>query len=201
MNVIKLTNISKSFNEIVLFNNVNLIVEKGKTYGIRGYNGSGKSVLLKLLCGFIKPDSGELIIDPQFKDVRNDFPEKFGVIIDGPGYIANKTGFENLKSLASIRDEISDDEIYKAMKIVGLDPQIKQKMKNYSLGMKQKVAIAQAFMENQEVLILDEPFNALDYDSVNRMRDLILQFKRDGKTIIMTSHNQEDLDIDRKSVV
>lgn len=195
MSIVKLTNISKSFNEIPLFTNINLSIEKGRTYGIRGYNGSGKSVLLKLICGFIKPDSGDVYIDKQYKDKKDDFPEKFGIIIDRPGYIANKTGFENLKTLASIRDTITDHDIYKAMEIVGLNPHIKQKMKNYSLGMKQKIAIAQAFMENQEVLILDEPFNALDFDSIQSMRQLLLKFKKEGKTIIITSHNQEDLDI------
>lgn len=195
MSIVKLTNISKSFNEIPLFTNINLSIEKGRTYGIRGYNGSGKSVLLKLICGFIKPDSGDVYIDKQYKDKKDDFPEKFGIIIDRPGYIANKTGFENLKTLASIRDTINDHDIYKAMEIVGLNPHIKQKMKNYSLGMKQKIAIAQTFMENQEVLILDEPFNALDFDSIQNMRQLLLKFKKEGKTIIITSHNQEDLDI------
>lgn len=195
MSIVKLTNISKSFNEIPLFTNINLSIEKGRTYGIRGYNGSGKSVLLKLICGFIKPDSGDVYIDKQYKDKKDDFPEKFGIIIDRPGYIANKTGFENLKTLASIRDTITDHDIYKAMEIVGLNPHIKQKMKNYSLGMKQKIAIAQTFMENQEVLILDEPFNALDFDSIQNMRQLLLKFKKEGKTIIITSHNQEDLDI------
>lgn len=195
MDIIKLMNLSKSYNGIPLFSNINLRIERGKIYGIRGHNGSGKSVLLKIICGFISPDAGEVVIDNYFKDPKDDFPEKFGVIIDRPGYIASNTGFENLKSLAAIRGVISDDTIYKIMKMVGLNPQMTQKMKNYSLGMKQKIAIAQAIMENQEVLILDEPFNALDFDSVQHMRKLLLKFKTESKTIILTSHNQEDLDI------
>lgn len=195
MDLIRLSNVSKSFKGMNLFSNINVTFEKGKTYGIMGPNGSGKSVLFKMICGFMNPDDGEIFIDPQFKKDNNDFPENFGIIIDRPGYIGNKTGLENLKSLASIKGEISEKQIYNSMEVVGLDPHIKQKMRNYSLGMKQKVAIAQSFMENQSVLILDEPFNALDADSVKKIRNLLLRFKEEGKTIILTSHNQEDLKI------
>lgn len=195
MELIKLSNISKSFKGIPLFSNVNTSFKEGKIYGIIGHNGSGKSVLFKMICGFMNPNDGEVIIDSKFKKNNNDFPEDFGVIIDRPGFIGNKTGLENLKSLASIRGKISEKEICMAMEAVGLDPNIKQKMRNYSLGMKQKIAVAQSFMENQSVLILDEPFNALDIDSVKKIRNLLLSFKEEGKTIILTSHNQEDLEV------
>lgn len=195
MSIIELSNVSKSLNGIPLFVNVNLKVEKGEIYGIRGHNGSGKSVLFKIMCGFMKPDSGLVKIDHHYKNEKDDFPKKFGVLIDQPGYKANQTGFDNLKSLAAINDLISDQDIRQAMERVGLNPDIKQKMRNYSLGMKQKVGIVQAFMEGQEVLLLDEPFNALDVASVNQVRDLILGFKKEGKTVVLTSHNQEDLDL------
>lgn len=194
MTIIELKNVSKSYKGLSLFEEVSVKFEKGKIYGIIGHNGSGKSVLFKMICGFTKPDEGEIIIDSTYLEKNSKFPD-FGIIIDRPGYINNKTGFENLKYLANIQNKISDSDIEETMKIVGLNPKTAQKMKNYSLGMKQKIAIAQAIMENQNILILDEPFNALDMDSVERIRNLILKFKREGKTIILTSHNKEDIDI------
>lgn len=164
-------------------------------YGIVGPNGSGKSVLFKMICGFVFPDEGTIIVDGVEIGKSKRFPENIGIIIDRPGYIANKTGFQNLKELAMIRGKISDDKIFETMEIVGLQPKAKQKVKHYSLGMKQKLAIAQAIMEDQQILILDEPFNALDAESVDRIRNLLLSFKNEGRTILLTSHNQEDINI------
>lgn len=195
MPLIELKNVSKSYKNNPLFEQVNIKLEKGEIYGIIGHNGSGKSVLFKMICGFIAPDEGEIIIDQAYQSKHSKFPSNFGIIIDRPGYIANKTGFENLKLLAQIQNKISDQDIIQTMKKVGLNPNTTQKMKDYSLGMKQKIAISQAIMENQEVLILDEPFNALDIDSVEIIRTLLLDFKKEGKTIILTSHNKEDIDI------
>ncbi|WP_374049593.1 ATP-binding cassette domain-containing protein [Neobacillus sp. OS1-2] len=195
LSLISVNEVSKSFKGNALFENVNLDIEKGKIYGFVGPNGSGKSVLFKMICGFIFPDKGTISI--QGSEIGKDkrFPENFGVIIDRPGFIANKTGFENLKELSLIQGVVDDKQIIETMKIVGLDPNYTQKAKNYSLGMKQKLAICQAIMENQEVLILDEPFNALDIDSVKRVRDLLIGFKEEGRTILLTSHNQEDIKI------
>ncbi len=193
MSIIELKNVSKTYKGISLFEQVNLSFEKSKIYGIIGPNGSGKSVLFKMICGFVQPDQGEISIDSAYYDKGKKFPKGFGIIIDRPGYIGNKTGFENLKALAKIKNEITDNDIKKTMELVGLSPNATQKMKNYSLGMKQKIALAQAIMENQEVLILDEPFNALDIDSVENVRNLLLTFRNSGKTIILTSHNQEDI--------
>ncbi|WP_089610615.1 ATP-binding cassette domain-containing protein [Dehalobacterium formicoaceticum] len=195
MSLINIQNISKSFKGIPLFENASAQFDEGKIYGIIGQNGSGKSVLFKMICGFMRPDAGEITIDPAYRTRKTNFPKNFGIIIDRPGYIAGKTGFENLKRLADIQQLISDQEIRQAMTLVGLNPDAKQKVKNYSLGMKQKLALAQAFMENQEVLVLDEPFNALDFDSVHTIRQLLLNFKQKGKTIILTSHNKEDIDL------
>lgn len=193
MNIISVKNVNKTFNNIELFNDINIEFHKGKIYGLVGPNGSGKSVLFKMICGFIKPDSGKIDIHEDFMDKKQNFPNSFGVIIDRPAYLASKTGFENLKRLANIQNIISEQNIKDTMERVGLDWKLKQKVKNYSLGMKQKLSIAQAIMENQEVLILDEPFNGLDKKSVESIRNLILELKRDGKTIIFTSHNQEDI--------
>ncbi|MCZ0755889.1 ABC transporter ATP-binding protein [Anoxybacillus sp. J5B_2022] len=195
MSIISLKNVSKAYKGLTLFEGVDLNVEKGKIYGIVGPNGSGKSVLFKMICGFVFPDEGTIIVDGVEIGKSKRFPENIGIIIDRPGYIANKTGFQNLKELAMIRGKISDDKIFETMEIVGLQPKAKQKVKHYSLGMKQKLAIAQAIMEDQQILILDEPFNALDAESVDRIRNLLLSFKNEGRTILLTSHNQEDINI------
>lgn len=194
MKIIEIEKVSKSFNKSLLFKNVDISFDKGKIYGIVGPNGSGKSVLFKLICGFIEPDSGTVKFHLDFKKPKENFPRSCGIIIDRPAYISNKTGFENLKRLALIQNKITDEEIKEAMEKVGLEWNLTQKVKNYSLGMKQKLSIAQAIMENQQLLILDEPFNGLDKSSVLAMRDLFEKLnKKEGKTIIFTSHNQEDI--------
>lgn len=195
MSIIEFRNVSKSFKGNALFKDINVVFNKGEIHGITGINGSGKSVLFKMICGFNPPDSGEIIIHPDYLQPKTKFPKNTGIIIDRPGYNASKSGFDNLKALAIIQNNISDDKIRNAMKTVGLDPANKQKVKNYSLGMKQKLSIAQAIMENQEILILDEPFNALDSASVENIRQLLLESKSQGKTILLTSHNQEDIDL------
>ncbi|MGA3674354.1 ABC transporter ATP-binding protein [Lysinibacillus agricola] len=195
MSLIEVKNVQKSYKGVTIFQDIDLSIEKGKIYGIVGPNGSGKSVLFKLICGFVRPDHGEILIRGEYLHKDITFPKNFGIIIDRPGYIGNKTGFENLKSLAMIQNKIDDEHIIKTMNLVGLQPTAEQKVRKYSLGMKQKLALAQAFMENQEVLILDEPFNALDFESVEKLRSLLLNYKKEGKTIIMTSHNQEDIDL------
>lgn len=195
MTVISLENVSKSFKRNILFDNIDLNVEKGKIYGIVGPNGIGKSVLFKMICGFVFPDKGIITVDGLELGKSKRFPQNLGVIIDRPGYIANKTGFQNLKELALIRGKIDDEKISETMKMVGLNPENVEKVKDYSLGMKQKLAIAQAIMEDQQVLILDEPLNALDAESVKKIRMLLLTFKNEGRTILLTSHNQEDIDV------
>ena len=194
MQIIQIENVSKEFNKSTLFENVNISFDRGKIYGVVGPNGSGKSVLFKIICGFIQPDTGRLNFHSNFKQPKANFPNSCGIIIDRPAYIANKTGFENLKRLALIKSKISDDDIKETMNKVGLKWNLEQKVKHYSLGMKQKLSIAQAIMENQQLLILDEPFNGLDKDSVVAMRQLFTDLnKKEGKTIIFTSHNQEDI--------
>ncbi|MBM4763482.1 ATP-binding cassette domain-containing protein [Bacillus sp. B15-48] len=195
MALIHVSNVNKSYKGQTIFENLNFDVEKGRIYGITGPNGSGKSVLFKLMCGFIFPDVGKVVVNGEELGKNKRFPDNFGIIIDRPGYIANQSGFDNLKSLAMIKGKIGDEKIKQTMELVGLQPQAKQKVKNYSLGMKQKLAIAQAIMEDQQTLILDEPFNALDADSVENIRQLIQKFKNEGRTILLTSHNQDDIDL------
>lgn len=195
MSLIELRNVSKSFKGLSLFENLSVSFEKGKIYGIVGHNGSGKSVLFKMMCGFVFPDQGSVIVNGEELGKNKRFPENFGIIIDKPGYLGDKTGFENLRYLADIQNKISDEKIKETLERVGLSHTIMQKVKNYSLGMKQKLAIAQAIMEDQDILLLDEPFNGLDVDSVENIRDLLKSLNNQGKTIFLTSHNNEDIDI------
>ena len=195
MNLIELKNVSKSYKGLILFENTTVSFEKGKIYGIVGHNGSGKSVLFKMICGFVFPDQGSIFVNGEKLGKNKRFPENFGIIIERPGYLGDKTGFENLRYLADIQNKISDEKIKETLEKVGLPHTIKQKVKNYSLGMKQKLAIAQAIMEDQEILLLDEPFNGLDIDSVQNIRRLFKTLNEEGKTIILTSHNNEDIEI------
>lgn len=193
MPVITLIDVSKSFKGISLLEGITASFDPGIIHGIQGHNGSGKSVLFKLMCKFIDPDVGTVQIDDKYLSRNHDFPESFGVVIDRPGYLPGHTGIENLRSLAKIRRQIPDKAVLAAMLRIGLDPHLSQKVKNYSLGMKQKLALAQAFMEDQQVLILDEPFNGLDATSIERVRNLLLEFRDEGRTIIFTSHNTDDM--------
>ncbi|MEO0025116.1 MAG: hypothetical protein RL196_1557 [Actinomycetota bacterium] len=193
MQIIKVTSISKSFRGSEIFASATASFDKGSITAVVGANGSGKSLLFRMICGFVTPDSGQIWVDPTFLSKGRDYPEKFGISIDRPGFIAHLTGFENLEMLANIRRAIGVAEITQIMLDFGLDPKLKQKVRHYSLGMKQKLALAQAFMESPEVLILDEPFNGLDEESVENVRKRILDFNQNGGTVIFTSHNSEDV--------
>lgn len=195
MPIVELTDVSKSYGSNLLFQGVNLSVEEGKIYGLRGPNGSGKSVLFRLVTGFVLPDAGTITIDPRFCDPRNTFPQEFGIIIDRPGYIAGRTGLDNLLALAQIRGVIGEARVRDAMRGFGLDPSSMTKVGRYSLGMKQKLSLVQATMERQRVLILDEPFNALDRSSSEALRERLVAHREVGGTVVMTSHNEQDLDV------
>lgn len=195
MPVISLRGVEKAYHGRVLFTNVNLDIEPGTSVGIQGENGSGKSVLLKIMTRFVTPDAGSVYIDDAYMSKDRVFPEGFGVLIDRPGYIPSHTGLHNLMSLAKIRKVIDERKVRETMTRVGLDPDLPQKARHYSLGMKQRLGLAQAIMEDQPVMVLDEPFNALDEESVTEMRQLLRTLVDDGRTLIMTSHQQDDIDI------
>lgn len=195
MLVLEMTDVSKSYGGIELFRGVDLRIEAGRSYGIRGPNGSGKSVLFRLLTGFVRPDTGTVRIDPRFMDPKNVFPREFGVLIDRPGYIAGKSGLDNLLALARIRGLIGEADVRAAMESLGLDPDSRTRVGKYSLGMKQKLSLIQATMEGQQVLVLDEPFNALDRSAIKNVHELLRAHKDQGGTLILTSHNDEDFDI------
>lgn len=192
---IELRKVSKSFGHRRILREVSLSVERGKTVGLVGANGSGKSVLFKILCGFEKPDNGDIYVrGRQLGKNGRDFPDNMGVFINSPGFIGIYSGFQNLKFLADIQGRIGEEEIAEAMDKVGLDPSDKTKVAHYSLGMKQKLGLAQAIMEGQDILILDEPFNALDYKTYEDVRTIIRMLKAEGKTIFLTSHRYKDID-------
>ena len=192
---IEVENVSKRFGKKSILENISLSVEQGQTIGLVGANGSGKSVLFKILCGFEKPYSGSVSIrGKQLGKNGRDFPENVGVFINAPGFIGMYSGLQNLKFLADIQRKISETEIREAMGKVGLDPENKTKVSNYSLGMKQKLGLAQAIMEGQDILVLDEPFNALDYHTYQDVKSIIRMLKAEGKTIFLTSHHYKDLE-------
>lgn len=193
--MIIIKNLSKQFKDQVILQDINLEFSKGHIYGIIGRNGSGKTVLLKCICGFLKPTVGSIVINNRIIGKDIDFPEKLGFIIETPGFLNNYSGFKNLKYLASIHNDIKDNEIKETMALVGLDAEDKKHVGKYSLGMRQRLGIAQAIMEQPDILILDEPMNGLDKNGVQEMRSLFLQMKGEGKLILLTSHNREDIDI------
>ena len=194
MNIISVKNLSKSFGQERVLKNVSRDFEKGKIHGIVGNNGSGKTVLMKCICGFLIPDSGSITVNGERVGVDVDFPRDMGLIIETPGFLPNMTGVKNLEILASLNKKIGLEEIAAAIRRVGLDPLMKKPVGKYSLGMRQRLGIAQAIMEDPALLILDEPLNGLDKHGVREMRQLIKGLKEQGKTILLASHNQGDID-------
>ena len=186
--------VSKSFKGRDILRGASMSVPTGRICGLQGPNGSGKSVLFRMIVGLRRPDSGVIRLHPVLKRPGDDFPTDVGVVIDRPSYLGGLTGRQNLHELAQIRGLAGEAQIIEAMERVGLDPGLTQKVRNYSLGMKQKLSIAQAFMEEQKLLILDEAFNGLDDSSVARIRGLLRELREEGRTIILTSHNQADID-------
>ena len=186
---------TKRFGEDLVLKKVDLILERGKVYGIVGNNGSGKTVLMKCICGFLPPTAGTIRVFGKRIGVDRDFPESLGLIIETPGFLTNQTGIQNLKILTDLNRKIGETEIRQVLKKVGLDPDMKKPVGKYSLGMRQRLGIAQAIMEDPKFLILDEPFNGLDKNGVAEIRSLLLELKKEGKTILLASHNEEDIRI------
>ena len=195
MNKIIVSNVGKTIEEQVILRNINLKLQSGKVYGLIGRNGSGKTVLLKCIAGFLTPTTGEIKVNEKVlgKDIK--FPENMGFIINAPGFLPEMSGIKNLQYLASIKQVADKEKIVEAMNMVGLDPKSKKRVGKYSTGMKQRLGIAQAIMEDPEILILDEPMNGLYEQMVEKIRGVVLELKKRGKLIIITSHNREDIEI------
>lgn len=194
MNIISVKNLSKDFGQERVLHSVTRDFERGRIHGIVGNNGSGKTVLMKCICGFLIPTEGEVIVNGKRVGKDVDFPPGLGLIIETPGFLPNMTGVKNLEILASLNKKIGLEEIAAAIRRVGLDPLMKKPVGKYSLGMRQRLGIAQAIMEDPSLLILDEPLNGLDKHGVAEMRKLIKGLKGEGKTILLASHNQGDID-------
>ncbi len=176
-----------------ILKDINITFAKGCIHGLVGRNGSGKTMLMKCICGFVKPTAGTIMIDGRVLGKDMDFPDDLGIIIETPGFISYYNGYKNLELLAGINKKISGEDIRKSMENVGLDPDLKRHVSKYSLGMRQRLGLAQAIMEDPGLLVLDEPFNGLDLDGVNDFRAYLLNLKKQGKTIIISSHNMDDI--------
>ena len=192
--VIRVEGVYKRFGTDTVLKDVSRSFERGRIHGIVGNNGSGKTVLMKCICGFLIPDGGSITVNGERVGVDVDFPRDMGLIIETPGFLPNVTGMKNLEILASLNKKIGLEEIAASIRRVGLDPLMKKPVGKYSLGMRQRLGIAQAIMEDPALLILDEPLNGLDKHGVREMRQLIKGLKEQGKTILLASHNQGDID-------
>jgi ABC-2 type transport system ATP-binding protein len=193
MNV-KMENISKVIKKNIILRDINLNMKSGKIYGLIGTNGSGKTMLMRLLAGLIRPSEGEIIVNGHRVEYGKKLYFDMGVIIEKPEFFNDLTGMENLEMLAKLKGKIGRDEMIDAMNRVQLDPNNEKKVKEYSLGMRQRLGIAQAIMEDPEVLILDEVTNALDEEGIKMVYEVLNEEKRKGKIIIISSHNRIDID-------
>ena len=189
-----LTNVSKKIEKEQVLQDVSFSLKEGMIYGLVGRNGSGKSMLLKTICGFIRPDKGSVLVDGIDIYKTNSFPKNTRALIERPNYLPDLTGYENLKMLASIMNKIGDEEIFNTLKKVNLFEEKDKKFKKYSLGMKQKLGIAQVLMEDPDLILLDEPFNGIEDESIEKIRKILLEEKRRGKLIIIATHIKEDID-------
>lgn len=192
--VIEVQKVNKFFAEEHVLKDVSHTFEKGKIHGIVGNNGSGKTVLMKCICGFLKPDSGMIFVNHKQVGRETDFPEDIGIIIETPGFLPHLSGTQNLRILASLQRKANIHTIHAVLEQVGLDPDMKKPVGKYSLGMRQRLGFAQALLEDPSLLILDEPFNGLDKYGVVHIRNVIKGLREEGKTIILASHNQVDID-------
>lgn len=191
---IEVKNLSKEFKKILILDNISVTFEKGKIYGLIGRNGSGKSVFLKILCALYEPTNGEVLYDETniFKEEK--IPSNTRALIESPNFIEELTGYENLEMLANIQNKIGRHEIEEALRKVNLYEEKDKKYSKYSLGMKQKLGIAQVLMEDPEVMILDEPFNGIEEETAVKLRDILKEERKKGKIIILASHIKEDIE-------
>lgn len=194
MKEVRLKGISKEIKGITVLKDIDLVMTPGTIYGLRGKNGCGKTMLMRTICGLIIPTKGEVVIGEQVlhKDIA--FPKSLGALIENPSFLPQYTGFRNLKMLGSIQGNVSDEDIRLALERVGLDPADPRTYRKYSLGMKQKLGIANAIMGEPDMIVLDEPINALDEESVKKVKDVLIELRDKGKLIIIACHDKEELE-------
>lgn len=194
-NAIIIKKATKKFKDTIVLDGISVSFEKGKVHGLVGRNGSGKTMLMKCICGIVPLTDGEISVNGEIIGKDADIPKNVGVIIETPGFLPGYSAYNNLKFLADISGKADKAAIRKAIQSVGLDPDSKKHVGKYSLGMRQRLGLAQAIMENPDILILDEPMNGLDKDGVRDMRQYLLDLKAKGKTILIASHSAEDIDV------
>lgn len=187
--IIKVENVSKIIRGNSVIEHISMELTSGKVFGFRGINGSGKTMLMRIIAGLIYPTKGQITVDNKILGRDINFPENMGLLIENPAFLDNYSGFANLKLLSSIQDKIDDKQIRRTLERVGLEPDSKKKYKKYSLGMKQKLGIAAAVLEKPELLILDEPANALDEEGVERLKKIVQEEKERGALIILSCHD------------
>jgi ABC-2 type transport system ATP-binding protein len=195
MDMIVAKQVTKRFKNAVVLDGITLGFEAGKIHGLIGRNGSGKTMLLKIICGFVPATSGSVQVNGKIVGKDIDIPDSLGIIIEAPGFLPQYTGYKNLRLLAMIKGKITKERIISSIEQVGLDPFSKKHVGKYSLGMRQRLGLAQAIMEGPDILLLDEPMNGLDNSGVDDIRALLQALKEEGKTIILASHSKEDIAI------
>lgn len=193
--IVRIENVSKSYKNEKVLKNISVNFESGKIYGIIGKNGSGKTMLFKTIIGYVRPDSGKVYVKGKEIGKDTDFAENIGIIIETPGFLSGYSAYKNLEYLAGIQNKITRQQIKDAIALVGLDPDSRKRVGKFSLGMRQRLGIAQAIMEDPELLILDEPMNGLDKQGIEIVKTLFLRLKDKGKTILLASHYAEDMEI------
>lgn len=193
--MISIQNLTLILGKKTILDDVTVEFPAGQIYGLVGRNGSGKTMLMKCIAGFVRPTSGTIIIGGKLQKPRNEFPQNMGIIIETPGFLPYVSGFQNLSMLASLNKKIGAEQVRSSMRTLGLDPSLKLPVKKYSLGMKQRLGLAQAIMEQPDILILDEPFNGLDKDGVLQMRKFLQDYCTPSRLIVVASHNPEDIRI------
>lgn len=193
--MIQVQDVSLTLRKRRILSEVTLSLREGNIYGLVGNNGCGKTMLMRCICGFVKPTSGTVTVDGKVIGKNIDYLKGAGIILETPGFISHYSGFQNLKLLAGISAKPNKEKIKDSMRLCGLNPDLKLPVRKYSLGMRQRLAIAQAIMENQQILILDEPMNGLDRHGVEDIRKLLLDLKKDGRLILLTSHNITDIEM------
>lgn len=189
MSEIVVNEVSKSIYGVPIINSISMKLVSGNVYGFQGINGSGKTMLMRLICGLIYPTKGEIVIDGKRLGKEITFPQSVGLLLENPAFLDSYTGYENLEMLASIKNIITREEIHEAITSVGLDPLDKRKYKKFSLGMKQRLGIAAAIMEKPDILILDEPTNSLDSSGVSLVKTIIAKERERGAIIILACHD------------